>query len=385
MKKIIPLALVFFLLVPINVLGAGITGGSYNASDDIYYVYMDFSGADRFVIRQDSSGLTWNFTIDSSVNYTTLTCNGSYTYTFYSNGSVVATDSITASGIQNENSACQNSDDGGDGGNNGGGGSGSECGCIFNTPGWGDYMDKIDDIIGAIPPPPNWGSVADTFRDSIVPSLIGGVGNMLGSPPAQPSAPGYPPALNDGGLRAPTGRDSGLDGFNAGDIKDNADGIKFEEDDSGGFKIDNPLEVMPEQETFLPEEPENPRPEDPEEPEVTAPKPEEKENKAPTPEEPENITPVPEEPENITPIPEVPEVTTPTPEDPENITPVPEERENKAPTPEEKENEVPLPGGGDNTPPLPGGGSPGYPMPGGNNGGYPLPGNPGGGYPMPNF
>lgn len=361
MKKILPLFLLIFITLPVNVFAAGITGGEYNATDDIYYVYMDISGSDSFKITHNASGWSKSYNVVPGGDYTTLTCNGIYTYTFYQGDNVVATDNITASGISNENEDCKS--DSSDGGGSDGGG--SNCGCLFNTPGWQDYLDKIDDVIGAIPPAPNWDNVADKFRDSIVPSLIGGVGDLLGSPPGNIPAPSYPPGLDDGNLKEPTGREAdGLDGFDAGDVKDNADGIDVREDDSGGFDINNPIENMPEQETFIPNEPENPTPEDPEEPE----------NPAPTPEEPENPAPTPDEPENVAPTPEEPEIPAPTPEESENTAPTPEEPEIPTPTPGEEENEAPVP----NEPGT------GYPMPGGGGGSYPMPGGSTGDYPMPN-
>ncbi|WP_208592327.1 hypothetical protein [Gracilibacillus suaedae] len=315
-------------------------------------MYLDLSGVSSFNITHNDTGASFDYDVVPGGDYTTLTCNGSYTYTFYdSSENVVATESVGASLIQNENADCEGDED--DGSNNDG--SGSNCGCIFNTPGWQEYLDKIDDVIGAIPPAPNWGNVADTFRDSIVPSLIGGIENMLGSPPGQMSAPGYPSDMDDGNLQEPTGQEnSGLEGFDDSDIKDQAPDVDFREDDSGGFDIDNPIDAMPEQEVFEPEEPDNPRPGEPEEPE----------NPTPTPEEPENPIPgEPEEPENPAPTPSEPDNPAPVPEEGGNPTPIPEEGENEAPTPGETEGNFPMPGDSDG----------GYPMPGGNNGDFPMP------------
>ncbi|WP_018931345.1 hypothetical protein [Gracilibacillus lacisalsi] len=354
MKKILPLFLLIFIALPVNVFAAGITSSEYNSSEDIYYVYLDLSGVDTFTITQDSTGASWDYETVPGTNYTTLTCNGSFTYTFYdSSGTLLATDSVTASGIQEQNSACEDEPDDSTGGNDSG--DNSYCGCIFRTPGWEEYLDKIDDVIGAIPPAPNWGNVADTFRDSIVPSLIGGIENMLGSPPGQMSAPGYPSDLDDGNLQEPTGQeDPGLEGFDDSDIKGQAPDVEFREDESGGFDIDNPIDAMPEQEVFEPEEPENPRPEDPEEPE----------NPTPTPEEPEN--PIPGEPEE-------PENPAPTPSEPDNPAPVPEEGDNPTPIPEEGENETPTPGETEGSFPIPGDSEGGYPMLGENSEGFPMP------------
>ncbi|UOQ47221.1 hypothetical protein MUN88_14210 [Gracilibacillus caseinilyticus] len=345
MQKILLFLIVVFFMFPINAFAAGITSSEYSAADDTYYVYMDTSGADSFTITQDATGTTWNYDVVDGDDYTTLTCNGSFTYTFYSGNSVIATETVTASGIIEQNSNCEGTSDG-NGNNN--------CGCIFNTPGWQDYMDKMDDVISVIPPAPDWDSVADTFKDSIVPSLVGEVENMLGSPPGEMSAPPYPPPLDDGNLQEPTGQEAnGLEGFDANDIKDNAPDIEVREDESGGFDINDPLESMPEQEIFVPSEPENPAPSEPEEPENIAPEPTEPENVAPAPSEPENVAPSPEEPENVAPTPGEGENTAPTPSEGNNTAPIPSEDGTVAPTPGEPDNAFPVPGPNTDDYPMP--------------------------------
>lgn len=130
---------------------------------------------------------------------------------------------------------------------------------ILECPQWHDYMGLIEDIYNAIPPPPNWDAVADTFRDSIVPRLINDLDNLLGRAPAAPSPAPHLPPLNDGGINSknPTMPDApglGNAGFNAGKIKNEAPVIQERPDPTGGFDlITNPLES-------LPDAPENPLP-----------------------------------------------------------------------------------------------------------------------------
>lgn len=366
--KVTLLCLFLSFLSPLTASAASVTNAQYSDSDDIYYVYMDMSGADSFTITQDSTGKKWSYNVAPDGDYTTLTCNGTFTYQFYSGSDVIATDTITTSQIVEQNSSCESTENNeNDSGN---------CGCIFRTPGWQDYLDEIGDIKDAIPSPPNWGSVADTFRDSIVPSLIGEVENVLGSPPEQISAPSYPPDLDDGNLQEPEGEEApGFEGFDENDIKEKAKEkqIEFREDDSGGFNIDNPIESMPEKEILEPEEQENPRPGEPKEEETQRPEPEEPEKEAPTPEEPNNPKPVPEEPESERPTPGGSEEQPPTPGESENPAPIPGGTENEPPkpgdsgwsppTPSDQGGGYPMPNGGETNAPIPSGGSSGYPMP----------------------
>ena len=158
----------------------------------------------------------------------------------------------------------------------------TESGCIgcdlFNCPGWTDYMGKLDEIKAAIPPPPNWSAVADTFRDSIAPRIKSDMADLIGTTttpsapsfanvPSKPTAPGQPtaptqptkpamlPGVNDGGIQKPTGNEApGLDGstFTGEDLKSAAPTITERTDPTGGFNlIGNPVEGLPSQDDFI--------------------------------------------------------------------------------------------------------------------------------------
>lgn len=284
-----------------------------------------------------------------------LTCNVVYTLEIYNNQTTTVNGTVVIEVDELVDPSCGS---GGSGENEGGG----DCGCIFNTPGWSDYMGKIDDIIAAIPPAPNWSEVADTFGDAIVPRLIADVGNMLGMAPALPNPPPPPIGLDDGNLQKPTGQDSGLDGFDESDIKSGTP-IDFNEDPTGGWDLLDPLENMPEQETFIPNMGD-----------LNAPVVPDVEGEAPTPTEPPNPIPSnPSDPENIAPTPSETGGTAPTPSEPSNPAPSPSEPSNPAPMPGENGNPFPMPGNGSNIAPIPGGNSGNAPVPEGNGGNAPVP------------
>lgn len=313
---------------------------------------------------------------------------------------------LTQAATTNTNGTSVNfSNDGncGNGSGDDGGSNGSEdCGCIFNTPGWGDYMGKIDDLIAAIPPAPNWGQVANTFRDSIVPKLIGDLDGLLGKAPSLPRAPSMPSGLDDGNLKNPTGKeDPGLKGFNSDDVKNQAPVIDEREDPTGGWDILDPIGQLPSQDDFkdnIPNEgdmipPEVPEvegeaPTPPQEDNPTPGAPKDEENKAPVPPQEDNPTPgAPKDEENKAPTP--PEKDNPTPgapKDEENKAPVPPKEDNPAPKPpKEEENRPPRPGeGGGSGPPIPGdqGGTGPIPKPDGSTG--PVPGEDNSTAPIPN-
>lgn len=139
-----------------------------------------------------------------------------------------------------------------DPGGDGGSGSGSCTACeMFSCPGWSDYMGGLDDIKNAIPPAPNWDQVAGKIRDAVVPSLISGIGNVIGSAPAAPSVPSQLPGADDRGINndVPQMLDVpglGDAGFDSGKIKDEAPQIPERQDPTGGFDlIQDPVGSLP--------------------------------------------------------------------------------------------------------------------------------------------
>lgn len=254
-------------LFPLNAAAAGITSSSYNASDDLFYVYMDLTGVESFNLEHAETGERQSFPV-SSQNYISLNCNGTYYFTFYNSSNVsMGSDSVVSSGIQSESSICDTSTptptpeepaktcD--------------SC-AIMECPGWSDYMGKLDGIAAAIPPPTDWQAVAETFRDTIAPQFKQDMQDVLGSAPPPPSiatgpsltqpnvaAPTAPPSLggvDDNGLTAPTGQEApglGESGFSSDDIKDEAPVIPERTDPTGGFTFSDPIGGLPSQEEFI--------------------------------------------------------------------------------------------------------------------------------------
>lgn len=265
-KSALLLVLAIFLF-PLNAAAAGITSGSYNGSQDVYYVYMDLTGVKSFNVKHNPTGEQNSYVNGGQQDYITLNCNGSYTFTFYNSSNAnMGSASVTASGIVSEPDVCKKNEP-----------APTEpaktcdsC-AVLNCPGWGDYMGKLDGILGAIPPAPNWNQVAATFRDTITPKIKSDMADLIGvtQPPAKvnfpsapnapggappPSAPSKPGALNDGGITAPTGQEApglGDSSFSSGDLKDSATPIQERPDPSGGFSIIDPLGSLPSQQEFM--------------------------------------------------------------------------------------------------------------------------------------
>jgi hypothetical protein len=208
----------------------------------------------------------------------------------------------------------------GTGGENDGGGTGGNVeGCIgceiFNCPGWTNYMNGLQEIKNAIPPAPNWQVVAGTFRDTIVPSIMTDLGNLLGSTPQPPSAPvapaipTIPSDLDNRGITAPTGQEApglGNSTFNSTDIKNEAEVIIERPDPTGGgFTILDPTVGLPTQEEFeqnIPNEGTAAIPPNPKEEENVAPIPSDTTDTAPIPTE-SGTAPIPGEVGEAAPIP----------------------------------------------------------------------------------
>lgn len=355
--------------------GVGFGTPEYVSSRDEYVIKVSYYDANSIVLEQydvnfNSLINTQEMSLKSSTTNLVTSCNGGYISKFYKNGEHVGYLKYTATSINSEGAQCGN-DSTPDPPDSGGGGDGGGSGCIgcdlFNCPGWSQHMGKLDEIKNAIPPAPNWQQVANTFRDTIAPKIKADLEDVLGrapTPPAAPKAPARPSLpgdLNDGGLKAPTGKEApGLDdaGFTGKDIKDKAPTIEEREDPTGGFTINDPISGLPSQDEFkdnIPDEGSATLPGDPEE----------LENKAPTPPEKENAAPNPSEKDN----------TAPTPSEGSNAAPKPEEGKNTAPKPSEGSNTAPTPGSGSYDKP---------PIPGSEGATAPTPGNTGGSAPVPN-
>jgi hypothetical protein len=241
-------------------------------------------------------------------------------------------------------------------GSSSGGGDGCSSCQMFSCPGWSDYMQGLQDIKNAIPPAPNWQSVANIFRDTIAPQFKADLASVIGTtpdPPAAPAAPNSPGMLDDldnRGITEPTGNEApglGSSTFDANDIKNQAPVIQERQDPTGGFTILDPIAGLPSQDEFKNNKPN----------EGTA-----------------NLPGNPKEGDNIA----------PNPKEGANTAPNPKEGENKTPAnPKESENIAPKPKEGSNTAPNPGGSTNPFPIPGGNNGTAPIPGNNGGTAPIP--
>src|SRR5690625_167708 len=365
-KTFFILFLFIFMSLPQITNAQTITSIEYNASNDTYYLYWDLSNVDYYIFKNNTTGsqavydATGRYEGKQWINPSDFRCNASFTVTFYdSSGTVLNVYNGQTTQIKNEPESCKadNSNGNSDG-----------CDCVFNSPHWSVYMGKIDEIINAIPQPPNWQQVANTFRDTIVPKFINDLGNMLGSAPTPPSAQ-KKPAIPSYNLDKPTGQESsnlGNSTFTGDDLKNDAPKIDVREDESGGFNILDPIGQLPSQEEFkenIPDEPDNyapnvpdveaeapeppeesiPFPNDPEEESETAPIPDEEKNTAPTPNEPENNAPMPEEEKN----------TAPMPDDSEGNAPIPNEDDNRLPFPDDSDGGYPIPSDDNSKPPMP--------------------------------
>lgn len=214
----------------------------------VYKVYIasynsDFSQKGTERTTESTSG-------NYAIRYT-LTCNTAYVMELYNKTGMLIYDAkVIITGL--ENPQCYS----------GGDQSEIEEGCdicdIFNCPGWNQYLNKLDDIKNAIPPPPNWQEVSQVFSDAIVPRLVDEtrvmLDDLLGRAPEPPTPPAEIPTmpdlpvLDDGGFKdnQPDLQDSGLKGFDENEIKDNAPELNYEEDETGGFDLSvDPVDSLP--------------------------------------------------------------------------------------------------------------------------------------------
>ena len=212
-------------------------------------------------------------------------------------------------------------------------------------------MGKIDSILNAIPPPPNWPVVADTFRDSIVPKLIDDLDNLLGKAPNKPSVPSIPDGIDDKGFidSTPKGKEAeGLGDTDFSKVKTEAKEIEFKEDDSEGFNILNPIEALPSQDDFLqniPKDVDNPAPTPPDVGDGKAPIPNDSEGEAPIPDDSSGKAPIPNDSAGNAPMPGDSGGKAPIPNDSGEKAPIPNDNSGKAPIPNNLGEKAPIPRG----------------------------------------
>lgn len=292
MKRIIVITFLFLLIFPVSSLAFNVISKS-DSSGVIKGNPFYFAGKDEIRIEYTGNQVTntqWNFT-ETGTNrqfskdlsapsgswYTAsgFTCVGTYDVKIKnSSGNTLATMLIEIQSGDLQKPKCE-SDASGDIGNEGSG-EGCDVCKLLECPGWGGFMGKLDDIKNAIPPAPNWPSVADTFKDAIVPALVGETKDMLddllGRAPEVPAIPEDLPDLDDRdflGSEPEMQEVPELEGFDKEDITENAPVIEFEEDDTGGFDLSvDPVNSLPDvvpggpagEYMREPKEPENPYP-----------------------------------------------------------------------------------------------------------------------------
>lgn len=220
-------------------------------TDAIQFFLSNNTIVKKWVVTSHSSswvaGTRKEFTNSAGFNSFGLTCNTNYTNEFYDqDNNLIAFMKITVTGL--EKPSCNS---GGEGDQDGEGKC-DTCG-IFDCPGWSQYMGKLDDIKAAIPPPPNWSQVSQTFSDAIVPRLVNEtsvmLGNLLGTAPAPPAPAPDLPSLQDGGFkqREPMMPNvPAIGDVNKNDIQYGGPKIPVEEDPTGGFKLNvDPVVGLP--------------------------------------------------------------------------------------------------------------------------------------------
>ncbi|MBU8905574.1 hypothetical protein [Desertibacillus haloalkaliphilus] len=244
---------------------------SYDSSNDVYvYTYSSDTTNKLLVEFEAASGEMYGpyeYTgSDYFVGEHYQTCNGNYTMTHMNFDDVVHVDEFTTTQIQNP--SCDSSPGEGedDGGNDGSSDpvEGGDCDyCeVFQCPGWSEYMSGLNDIKDAIPPPPNWEEVSQTFAESIGPSMASDIESVLGTAPEPPEPPGeivLEPVNKPSGeiifdyreeleKSQPTMEDNQElhdATFDTQDVADQAPVLEYREDESGGFSIQDPVDSLP--------------------------------------------------------------------------------------------------------------------------------------------
>lgn len=202
-----------------------------------------------------------------------------------------------------------------DGGGDDGGETCDTC-AIFDCPAWDEYMGKLNDIENSIPPAPDWDEVATTFQKKITPQIKKDMAELIGDEDmpeapekkAEPEQPKEPPKsifeildeVDERNRQKPTMKDTPDGRFDENDIK-NVDPPEEKKDESGGFKIDDPMKSLPDASDFA--------------------KPKQDSIETPIPKQDNAPTPTPKQGTVTTPTPKQGTVTAPTPSDGEVETP----------------------------------------------------------------
>lgn len=314
----------------------------YNSANDEIRINYKPSTVKRHIISYffDESfsqpGTSKNVTASTFYTGVGLTCIGYYELTiFNASGIQIGKTRVAVEEGDLQNPKCAS------GGDDELPSNGDDCdSCeVFDCPGWGQYMGKIDDIIAAIPPPPNWNQIIGTAP---TPQPI--VTPPTPTPPMPPAIPyEQAPDLSIPQGQLPDGFEDSS--FSFGDIKDEAPVIEFREDPTGGFNIVDPIGSLPSQDEFIQnahDEGIAPLPAAPNEGDNYAPFPKDTTDTAPMPYEEFDSPPFPSDPTNIA----------PTPSDNIGAPPIPNDGAT-APIPNE-DLIAPLPSGDNSTAPIPG-------------------------------
>ncbi|MFP3674967.1 hypothetical protein SB724_19210 [Bacillus sp. SIMBA_031] len=265
--RILSVVIILLILIQNHVSAASTL--TYESDADRYHVAFDLpEDADGYKVTQtntNGSEVTNNVINERTPGHY-FRCNGKARIDFLNTeGKVIKTESYKLTEIKSEATACHPQSDSDGGGSSGNGGSGGDCDICqaFSCPGWSKYIGKLDEIKSAIPPTPDWHKVADIFSVKIVDRLLDGLGKAP-SPPNMPERPKAPARPSRAKPKAPAEL-SGVDdhniskkepqmkdnkklkdsGFNKDDIKKGAKKIKEKKDTEKGFKLDNPVEALP--------------------------------------------------------------------------------------------------------------------------------------------
>lgn len=343
MKKILFAFLAFFACIGINqkALAAGgvsvisITGESHIVSGpnltDGKYVWQTQGLSNMTYKQYGDSDFTKSLASGSNTGSSTGFALGCNAYWVVSGNGGEFNMKVHVTGLSDCEGYPSKSDDKTEPPSTGGsdsGGSGTACDTCgaFQCPEWDKYMGQLSDIKNAIPPAPNWSQVADTFQKQITPQIKEDMADLIGTAktptlpklpeankpakdPAQPKAPiksifEVLDGVDERNKPKPTMDDTPDAGFNENDVK-NVEPPKENKDESGGFKIDNPLDSLPDGDEFA----------KPKQETITAPTPKEDNLQAPVPKEDNLQPPRPKEDNLKPPVPSDDNIKTPIPKD----------------------------------------------------------------------